>query len=163
MKLNIDTPTPEMNEQDAAKLDRDNVAALRKVINKTGVNQILLVETFTASAAISSASASAYEQLGPFQGVITCSGGWIEINFKTGVRDSGSSNTSFQLLVDGVVKDQITLSAGANEDLGPALHWAGPLGEGRHKVAVFYRTPVGTIIYSFNSDCSRLQAVETLL
>lgn len=163
MKLNIDTPSPEMDDEQAAKLDRDNIAALRKTINKTGINQSLLMQSSTSTNFTSTSFAIPINM----QGVVISSGGFFRITFKSAVHVPATQAMTLKLFIDGTqeinLKDSVVISSSSSIDVIAFLEWQGNLGEGRHNIIIQAAMSGGTGIFSRSDTYSTLQAIETLL
>lgn len=160
MKLNLDTPSPDFDEEQKAQLERDNVAALRKTLNKTAC-QILYQSVSNTSTGL---TATTYKLIG--EATFTASGGLIEIDWYTSVGITASSNFMIKLIVD----ENESLSRIARVDCGDtlatyvALHFKKALGEGRHKVQIYAKVDGGgAATYSTGPSTTELIVKETLL
>lgn len=162
MKLNIDTPTPEMGVEESDKLNRDNVAALRKTINATGVFILADVRKNTLTTL---AIAAAKTLIQGMEAVVTTGGGVVEINFYTTHEVGAGVSLAFYLYIDG--KQNLAMVGAANGGaaaiaVNSTMNYKASLGEGRHTVQVYYTTN-GAFPISYNSLDTRLVITETKL
>ena len=134
MKLNLDTPSPEFDADQKSQLERDNVAELRKKLNKTGVN-VLADIVLTTPTAFNSV---AFAKVANFEAVFTSSGGFIEIDFQANLQNSGSAIFYIRIIVDGDLQKSRTMrnDVGAANNLSAYVFYKAFLGEGRHRVEV---------------------------
>lgn len=158
MPTNLDTPNPAMDQEAIDELQVNNVKKLRTTLNRMGVTQLLLVENKTSTNFTSTTLTVPVNM----QGVITTTGGWVDIEFKMPMALSGAIDIAGRLLIDGNVMDfeQYT-TPGFSEVL--ILSWHGQLGQGRHNVAVNFAVGSGTAAISTNSSVTRLQAWESIV
>lgn len=159
MRVQLDTPNPAIPQDQLDKMDTNNTLALQKAINKTGVNTGLLVESSTQT----NVTGATYTIYNGMEGVVTSSGGFFDITYKTVVGVTSANTLSAQLLIDGAVKDFTQMGSTANGQFGLYLQYRGALGAGRHNIAVKISMNGGTFHLQENSTQGRLQAVETVL
>ncbi len=161
MKINLDTPSPDMDAEQSGIISRDNVAALRKTMNKTGVNSLLLVQRSTAFN-VTGATLHVPEN---FEGIVTSSGGFFDIEFKTSYRMPAAGNLLAVLYIDDKEMDSIYCGlSNPQVIIWPIyLRFRGALGEGRHKIQVKIALDSGTGVFGDTNTVTRLQAVETVL
>jgi len=154
MKVQLDTPNPAIDSENLDEINTNNVKKIQNTLNKTGINQLLIVDNVTAT----NFTSATLTQLLTFTGIVTSSGGWIEVNFKVNAQVTG--DFVGQLLIDGIVKDSFLISGAPSND-NVTLAWRGNLGIGRHSITVNAAVTILAII-SNSSSMTRLQVVEFL-
>ncbi len=159
MRVQVDTPNPAMEKDLLGEVQVNNTKALANAVNKTGVQQSLLIESNMSTNLTNTAFAVPLNM----QGIVTSSGGFIEITFHTSAVVPATRDAQFQLLVDGEVKDFVVSGGGADKVDLIILSWKGVLGNGRHLVKAQCLINAGTLTISYVSSLTRLQAVEILL
>jgi hypothetical protein len=158
MPIQLDTPNPAMDQATLDEVQVNNIKKLRNTINKMGVNQLLLVENKTATNFTATALAIPVNM----QGVITVTGGWVDIEFKMPMGQSGAIRLICALLIDGKTKDYINLTS-PGFSFTMMLSYHGNLGAGRHTVAINFAVGSGTAVISESESITRLQAWETVI
>lgn len=160
MKINLDTPSPEMDQSLQDEMGVNNLKKLRQTINKTGCNVLKDIKLNRATTLAIAATATRIQS---FEAVITTSGGLIDLDFYTTAEIGMGVSVSFYLNVD----DAVVASCGAaNPNAATAMSMSMKhsvaLGAGRHRVYITYKTN-GAFPISYNSLDTRLLAKETLL
>lgn len=165
MRVQLDTPNAAIPKDELDKIDTNNVLKLQQTINKTGVNSTLNVESTTETNFTNASLATAIVGGKPMQGVITSSGGFYRVYFKSTVLVPNGGNFSAALLVDSKIVDTAAGANGAAADLRipVVLEYNASLGAGRHNLEVQVAISAGTAKLSSSSTYSRLQAIETVL
>lgn len=158
MKANLDTPNPNMGQQELDELNVNNIKKLRQTINKTGINN-LVWKTYTTATTFTSTS---YTTVDGMSSAFVSTGGFFICTFKTTVAFSGAITVYFKMVIDGKT---LCFSSFVTPGFGGQifLDYRGILGPGNHTIDIQAKIGSGTIEFSTNSSTTELQVVEFVL